>query len=147
MEDEGQPLGRAQRVEHDEEGDADGVGQERLVLGIGLPGTVQDDIGHVRLHRVLAPRTPGAQDVQRHPGNHCREPAAQVLDVGGVGPVEADPGLLDGVVHLTERAEHPVGHGAQVGPVLLEALRRIVHRWLSSCRLASGVKTRRTGEM
>ena len=34
VEHEGQPLGRRQRVEHDEEGEADRVGQQRLLLGI-----------------------------------------------------------------------------------------------------------------
>ena len=51
----------------------------------------------------------------------------QVLDAGGVGPVEADPGLLDGIVRLAQRAEHAVGHGAQVAPVLLELLGLVVH--------------------
>ena len=38
----------AEGVEHDEEGHADGVGQERLVLGIGPAGAVEDQVGHVR---------------------------------------------------------------------------------------------------
>ena len=32
--------------------------------------------------------------------------------LAGVGAVEPEPGLLDGVVGLAERAEHPVGHRA-----------------------------------
>ena len=36
--------------------------------------------------------------------------------------LEPQPGLLDGVVGLAERAEHPVGDRAQAGPVLLEPL-------------------------
>jgi hypothetical protein len=31
---------------------------------------------------------------------------------------------LDGVVGLAQRAEHPVGHGAQPGSVLVELLRQ-----------------------
>jgi hypothetical protein len=33
-----------------------------------------------------------------------------------------NPGLLHGVVRLAQRAEHPVGHRPQVGPVGLELL-------------------------
>ena len=68
----------------------------------------------------------------------------------GVGPVEADPGLLDGVVRLAERTEHAVGHGAQVGPVLLEALglaAQIVHVCPVLPRRLSVQQTRRAGKM
>jgi hypothetical protein len=37
------------------------------------------------------------------------------------GPAHSLPGVLDGVVGLAERAQHPIGDGAQVGPVLVEA--------------------------
>ena len=43
-----------------------------------------------------------------------------------VGAAEAQPGFLDGVVGLAQRAEHPVGHRSQVGPLLLEPLRQPV---------------------
>jgi hypothetical protein len=33
-----------------------------------------------------------------------------------------EPGLLDGVVRLALRTEHPVGDSSQVGPVGLELL-------------------------
>ena len=55
----------------------------------------------------------------------------EVLDVTGPGPPEAQPGVLDGVVGLGQRAEHPVGHRPQVGPVLLESVGQplaLVHR-------------------
>ena len=35
VQDEGQPLARRQRLEHDQQGETDGVGEERLVLGTG----------------------------------------------------------------------------------------------------------------
>ena len=57
--------------------------------------------------------------------------AREVLQLVRVDPAEADPGLLDGVVGLAQGAEHPVGHGPQPGPVLLELLRQqlvVVHR-------------------
>ena len=40
----------------------------------------------------------------------------------GVGAAEPQPGLLDGVVGLAQRAEHPVGDRPQVGAVLVESL-------------------------
>ena len=43
-----------------------------------------------------------------------------------VRAAQPQPGLLDGVVGLAQRAEHPVGHRPQVGPVLLEALRQLI---------------------
>ena len=48
--------------------------------------------------------------------------AAEVLDLAGVGAAGPKPGVLDGVVRLAERPEHPVRHGAQPGPMLLETL-------------------------
>ena len=48
-----------------------------------------------------------------------------------VGPAEAQPRLLHGVVRLVQRAEHPVADRAQVTAVLLEALGEIVSSWLS----------------
>ncbi|GAB4002960.1 hypothetical protein GCM10029992_42810 [Glycomyces albus] len=35
MEDEGEPLGRAERVEHDQHGAPDRVGHDRFALGVG----------------------------------------------------------------------------------------------------------------
>jgi len=37
-------------------------------------------------------------------------------------PLKAQPGVLDGVVRVAERAQHPVGDGPQVGTVLFEPL-------------------------
>ena len=67
VQDEGQPLGGAERVQDHQQGDADRVGEERLVLGVRPAGSVEDDVGHVRLERVLTPGATGAQDVQRDP--------------------------------------------------------------------------------
>ncbi len=37
--------------------------------------------------------------------------------------LQAQPGLLHGVLRVSQRAQHPVGHAAQVGAVGLELLR------------------------
>ena len=78
--------------------------------------------------RRAARGTPG-----RAPARPGRQPAAQVVDLAGVGAAAAEPqpGSLDGVVGLAERAEHPVGHRPQVGAVGLEPLGQpvvLVHR-------------------
>ena len=78
-------------------------------------------------------------------GDHGREPAGQVVDVGRAGPVEADPGLLYGIVRFGERAEHAGGNRAQVGPVLLELLRLVFHGLPFITPHAALQKTRWTG--
>jgi hypothetical protein len=50
-----EPLGRRQRLEHDEQRQADRVRQQRLVLGIHPVGTVDDRFGDVNADRLLAP--------------------------------------------------------------------------------------------
>ncbi len=68
---------------------------------------------------------------RRHPRDDRRQPAAEVLDLVGVGAAQPNPRLLHGVVRLGEGAEHPVGDRPQVGPVLLESLRQkvaVIHR-------------------
>jgi hypothetical protein len=48
-----------------------------------------------------------------------------------VGFADSEPGVLDRVVGLAQRAEHPIGDGSQVGALLLETFRHevvLVHR-------------------
>jgi hypothetical protein len=49
------------------------------------------------------------------------QPATEVLDSFRVGTAQPQPSVLDGVVGLAHRAEHPVGHGSQTRSVLLES--------------------------
>src|SRR5215211_597286 len=123
---EREPLRWGQRLEHYEQRQSDGIGQQRLVLGIDSVRPVDKRIGEPPGERLLPPRLARAEHVQRHAGDDGRQPSAQVLDLVAVGAVEAQPGLLDGVVRLAERAEHPVGHTSQPAPVLLELLRQPV---------------------
>ena len=78
VQDEGQPLGGRQRLEHDQQRQGDGVGQLGLVRGVA--GGDDDRIGHVGLQRLLAPGPAGAQHVQAHARQHRRQPRAEVLD-------------------------------------------------------------------
>jgi hypothetical protein len=76
----------------------------------------------VRVDRLLAPAASRAQGVQAHPRDHPRQPRANVLNAVDAGAAHAQPGVLDRIVGLGERAEHPVGHRLEVWPVLFEAL-------------------------
>ncbi len=117
---EGDPLGRAQSLEHDQQRRPDRIGQQHLVLGASLVGTVRAWFGRVHPHGVFSARLAGAQRVQAHPGHHGGEPPADVLDAARVRAAETQPGLLYGVVGRARRAEHAVGDRPQVPPVGLE---------------------------
>jgi hypothetical protein len=120
VQDEGQPFGRGQRLEHDQQRQADRVGEQRLVLGVGPVCGIDDRVGNVHVERLLGPRSARAEHVQRHACHDRRQPGAKVLDLARVGAAEPQPGVLDGVVSLAERAEHPVGDRAEMRPLLFE---------------------------
>jgi hypothetical protein len=50
-----------------------------------------------------------------------RQPPAEVGHVPRVGPIEPNPALLDGVLGVGARPEHPIRHSGQMPAVLLEA--------------------------
>ena len=113
----------------------------------GSSASSHDRVGHVRDLRLLAPRLARAQHVQAHPRDDRRQPSPQVLDLARVRTAEPQPGFLYRVVHLAQRAEHPVGHRPQVGPILLEPPRQpvaLVHRHILAPRFVM-VMTNETG--
>jgi hypothetical protein len=119
---EREPLGGGERLEHDQQRKTDRVSQQRLVLGVGAIHAVDDRLGYAYAQGLLAPRPARAEHVQRHAGGGGRQPSAEVPHLARVGAAEPQPGVLHGVVGLAQRAEHPVGHGPQLRPVLLKAL-------------------------
>ena len=103
VEDEGDPLAGLEPVEHDEQRDANGVGEDRLLGRVRCAGGGRRDRipGVVReLRQVFAPGRPRTEHVETDPGDHRREPAVEVGDLAGVAAVQAQPGLLDGVLGL-----------------------------------------------
>ena len=92
------------------------------MLGIERGGRVDDGLVRGRVEGVFTARPARAQHVEADPGHDGGEPGAQVVDVVRVGSAEAEPRFLDRVVGFGARAEHPVRHRAQAGPVLLEAI-------------------------
>ena len=98
------------------------LARHRFVFGVAPVLATHDGIGQVRVQRFFAPRLARAQHVEAHTRHDRRQPAAEVLDLAGVGAAEPEPGFLDRVVRLVQRAEHPVGDAAQAGAIGLEAL-------------------------
>jgi hypothetical protein len=73
---ERQPFGRRERVEHDEQGQAYRVGEQRLVLGGRAVRAVHDRVGQLQVHQLLSPRRARAQHVERHARYDGGQPAA-----------------------------------------------------------------------
>jgi hypothetical protein len=121
VQDERQPFGRGQPLQHDQQRQPDRVRGQRLVLGVGLVVVADDRVGHAHVQRLFSPGRPRAEHVQADPPGDRGQPRRQVDHVV-VGAAEAQPGLLDGVVRLGQRAEHPVRHRAQVRALLFEPL-------------------------
>ena len=98
------------------------VGQQGFVLGVASVRVADDRVGDVYAEGLLAPCLARAQHVQTHPRHYRGQPRSEVLDPPRVSATQAQPGFLDGVVGLAERAEHPVGHRPEPSPVCLETL-------------------------
>ena len=120
MEDEREPLGRPQRLEHDEQSEADGVRDHGFVLRVRPIPERDDGLRQPRAAVFLAAGPAGAQHVEADAAHDRREPAAQIVDAAGVGTAQPKPGLLKGVVRFAHRAKHPVRHRLQVASILLE---------------------------
>ena len=100
VQDEREPLGRGERVEHDKQGQADRVREHRLVLRIAerggrtgprRPGRGAGPGGRLNrsrpgvAHGLLGSAPAGPEHVQRYPGDDRRQPAAEVVDRGDLG--------------------------------------------------------------
>ena len=107
VQDERHPLGRRQGFQHDVQGDPHVVGDHRLALGVpgtGTTGAREDDDGvrDVGVEERLGAQRARPQHVQGDPGHDGGQPAAEVLDVAGVGAVEAKPRLLHRVLGFAQ---------------------------------------------
>ena len=148
VEHEGEPLGRLERVEHDEKREADRIGEHRF--GLGFPLTASDDrIGQTHVQRILASRRPRSQHVEAHTRNDGRQPASKARDVAHIGPAQPYPGFLDGILRFARRSEHAIRHRAQMRPVSFELIGEpLTCRHQSPCPVGVPVvMTDRTSEM
>ena len=112
VEHEREPLGRREGIEHDQEREADRVGQHRFLFGLAHSLDADIGIGEVAIERFLAPGIARPQDVQTDASNDGGQPAAKVFNLASPGPADPEPGVLNSVVRLRQGAEHPVGHGS-----------------------------------
>jgi hypothetical protein len=123
VQDKGEAFGRAQPVEDHQQGKADRVGQHGFVFGAEGIVSADNRVWHVYAVKFLAPRPPRAQHVQAYPSGHRGEPRAEVLGFAASRSAQPQPGFLDGVIRLGQRAEHPVGRRPQPSAMRLELLR------------------------
>jgi hypothetical protein len=120
VQDEGESFGGGERLEHDQERQADRVGEQCLVLGVGALGGVDDRVWDARVQGLLAAGLARAEHVQRDARDDRGQPRAEVLDLARLGAAETQPRVLDRVVGLGERAEHPVRDHTEMRSLLLE---------------------------
>ncbi len=83
---------------------------------------IDDRIRDVRSECLLAAGRTGAEHVQRHARDDGGQPRTEVLHDACVRSTEPQPRLLNGVISVAQRAEHPVSHRPQARPVLLELI-------------------------
>ena len=111
-----------QRLEHHEQREPDGIGDQHLLLGVGLLVDLDDRLGHPGADIVLAARLPGAQHVDADAADDRGQPRAGVVDRLLLGAAEPQPGFLQRILGLADRSEHAIGDRLQVWPVALELL-------------------------
>jgi hypothetical protein len=131
VEHERDPLGGREKVQHDEERRTDGLRDHGFVLGSGQVDGGGRGVRGLHAGGVLGPRTPGPQPIEADAGGDGREPPAEVVDGSGIGPADAEPRLLDGVIGVLVRPEHAVGQRPQARPAGLELAAQavtVIHR-------------------
>ena len=137
MEHERDSLGGGHRVEHNQQRQTDGVGEQGLLVWIGVIGEGDDRIRYMSLREPLPPDSPGAEHVQAHPPEDRRQPGSHVLDGAGIVVADPQPRFLESVIGFGRRSEHPGGDGVQVPSVLLEPFGQplaLVHQLVSHVR-------------
>jgi hypothetical protein len=80
------------------------------VFRIDFVRNVDDILGDVVTDEIFGAYSACAQSVQAHTRHDRHQPPGEVLNAAGVGPVEPEPGFLDGVVGIAVGAEHSVGN-------------------------------------
>ena len=134
------PLRRRQRLEHDEQREPNGVRQHGLLLGPGGLICGEDRLRQPAPDVFLAARGAASEHVERDPADDGRQPAGEVVHRIRVAAPQAQPALLDRVVRLADRAEHPIGDRVQSCSILFELARLPSRRRSLShllCRQAS----------
>ena len=122
VEDKRHPLRGSEGVHDNVQREADGIGDQCLLLGIGPPGPgrLARERADAELERLLGPYATPAQSIEADPPGHDGEPAAQVLDTPAAGAGKAQPRLLPDVIRVRMRAEHAERDRVEIGAMGLE---------------------------
>ena len=102
------------------------IREQRQVLGVTHGGRraaldARDDrVRDLDTDEVLSAGGACPQPVEAQPRDDRRQPAAEVLDGGSVGSTRPEPGVLDRVLGLGQRAEHAIRHRPQMRAMVLE---------------------------
>ncbi len=91
VQDERQPLRRRQRVEHDEQRQANRVRQQRLLFRLTRSFKGDQRVRQPVAQRVLGVSSPGTQHVQADARHDRRQPAAKIGDLGWVRAAGSQP--------------------------------------------------------
>jgi len=97
----------------------DQVGGTRAHLGVRSAGVL-------RGQEVMADGYTESEQAARfdlHPGQASGQPASQILDAVSVGAAWSQPGFLNGIIGVANRAEHPIGHCTQIAAIVVKPLR------------------------
>ncbi len=123
---EHRPLQRGQRLQDDEDGQRDRVGEDGPLGGVrhGVPEVGGVRLGQPRPDVGLAARLDLAQPVDGEAGGDAHQVAPGFAHGGPVGAGPAQPGLLDHVLRVRQAAQHAVGDAQEDGPVLFEDVGR-----------------------
>jgi hypothetical protein len=99
VEHEGQSLRGGERLEHDQQRQADGVGEHRFFLRSRL---ADDRLGQPRAGTLLSAGSARAEHVEADPADDHRQPGPEVGRAAGVVAVQPNPRLLDRVLSLAD---------------------------------------------
>ena len=124
MQDEDDPLGRAEPLQHDQQGEPDPIVEGDPVGGIGQRGLGRrrDELDLAGVVNVF-PAKPGGLDlVQAQAAGHHDKPAALVLDFAEVRADQAGERVLHDVLSRAYVADHPKCQVNKVWEVVLVRL-------------------------
>ena len=110
VQDEREAFRGFQLVEHHEQRETDGICEQRFIFGAAARRPGRDRFRRIRRQRVFAPGFSRSQHVEAHARDDGGEPSPEIVDAGGIRSAEPQPRFLDRIVHLADRAEHPVSH-------------------------------------
>ena len=105
VKDERKALGGIEAVENDEQSEADGIGHDGFLFGIDFfrDYGYRRRIGGRSGERFFAARIARAEHIETDACDDGGQPAAEIVDGGGVGTAETQPGFLHRIIGFAGR--------------------------------------------